>query len=121
MNRNNYFLKLDDGVTQTHILNHHIEKCPILVPKNIEEQREIGTVIQDMDKEIEQLAMQVDNSKDPVLVKVMLSYSKSALDSIQNVIPAIISVIDHFPHRPYEELHDELSSIRDYVPPIPNQ
>ena len=23
LNRNKYFLKFDDGVTQTHILNHH--------------------------------------------------------------------------------------------------
>ena len=28
MNRHKYFMKFDDGVTQTHILNHHIEKCP---------------------------------------------------------------------------------------------
>jgi type I restriction enzyme S subunit len=57
MNRNKYFLKLDDGVTQTHILNHHIEKCPILIPKNIEEQKAIGEILSDLDIEIEQIEL----------------------------------------------------------------
>lgn len=55
MNRNKYFLKLDDGVTQTHILNNHIEKCPVLLPKSIEEQRAIGECLKAMDLEIESL------------------------------------------------------------------
>jgi len=55
MNRHKYFLKFDDGVTQTHILNHHIEKCPVLVPRNIEEQKAIGICLRDMQKELESL------------------------------------------------------------------
>jgi type I restriction enzyme S subunit len=55
MNRNKYFLKLDDGVTQTHILNNHIEKCPVLLPKSIEEQSAIGECLKAMDLEIESL------------------------------------------------------------------
>ncbi|MBM3160389.1 MAG: restriction endonuclease subunit S [Bacteroidetes bacterium] len=55
MNRNKYFLKLDDGVTQTHILNNHIEKCPVLLPKSIEEQIAIGECLKAMDLEIESL------------------------------------------------------------------
>lgn len=52
LNRHKYFLSLDDGVTQTHILNHHIEKCIISVPKTIEEQETIGNVLFDIDKEL---------------------------------------------------------------------
>ena len=52
LNRNKYFLALNDGVSQTHILNHHIEKCKIFLPIKIEEQIEIATILTDMDNEI---------------------------------------------------------------------
>ena len=55
MNRHKYFMKFDDGVTQTHILNHHIEKCPVLVPRDINEQKAIAKSLNDMDAEITQL------------------------------------------------------------------
>jgi type I restriction enzyme S subunit len=55
MNRHKYFMKFDDGVTQTHILNHHIEKCPVLVPRDTNEQKAIGKALNDMDAEITQL------------------------------------------------------------------
>ena len=48
-------MKFDDGVTQTHILNHHIEKCPVLVPRDINEQKAIAKSLNDMDAEITQL------------------------------------------------------------------
>ena len=52
MNRHKFFLKFDDGVTQTHILNHHINECPVLVPQNIDEQIAIGNALHVMDEEI---------------------------------------------------------------------
>ena len=55
MNRHKYFMKFDDGVTQTHILNHHIEKCPVLVPLDINEQKAIAISLNDMVAEITQL------------------------------------------------------------------
>lgn len=55
MNRHKYFMKFDDGVTQTHILNHHIEKCPVLVPRDLNEQNAIGQILSDMDAAITQL------------------------------------------------------------------
>tara|TARA_B100000795_G_scaffold269939_1_gene261240 strand:- start:5715 stop:6983 length:1269 start_codon:yes stop_codon:yes gene_type:complete len=55
MNRHKYFMKFDDGVTQTHILNHHIEKCPVLVPRDTNEQKAIGEALNLMDAEITQL------------------------------------------------------------------
>ena len=48
-------MKFDDGVTQTHILNHHIEKCPVLVPSDINEQKAIAKSLNEMDAEITQL------------------------------------------------------------------
>ncbi|WP_051119602.1 restriction endonuclease subunit S [Gillisia sp. CAL575] len=63
LNRNKYFLKLDDGVTQTHILNHHIEKCEISIPKSAEEQSQIATILSDMDAEIAQLEQKLSKYK----------------------------------------------------------
>jgi len=55
MNRNKYFLKFDDGVTQTHILNHHIHKCPIILPQDLDEQKAIAKAIFDLQAEINSL------------------------------------------------------------------
>lgn len=63
LNRLEYFLKLNDGVSQTHILNHHIEKCEISVPKNKEEQTRIATILSDMDDEIAQLETKLAKAK----------------------------------------------------------
>lgn len=63
LNRNKYFMKLDDGVTQTHILNHHIEKCKISLPISLEEQTRIANILSDMDSEIEQLEEKLSKSK----------------------------------------------------------
>ena len=52
LNRNKYFLALNDGVSQTHILNHHIERCRIFLPPRIHEQKEIATILSDIDEEI---------------------------------------------------------------------
>lgn len=63
MNRNKYFLKYDDGVTQTHILNHHIEKCPVLVPRNKLEQKAIAQVLSDTDALIQALEKKIAKKK----------------------------------------------------------
>src|SRR5713226_4061880 len=49
LNRNPYFLRFDDGVQQTHLLNPVILSCPVVVPPNIEEQRAIATALSDVD------------------------------------------------------------------------
>jgi type I restriction enzyme S subunit len=49
LNRNKYFLNLNDGVSQTHILNKHIEECHIQVPPNKAEQNAIATALNDAD------------------------------------------------------------------------
>jgi type I restriction enzyme S subunit len=50
LNRNKYFLALDDGVTQTHILNRDIFGCEIVIPPTLTEQRAIATALFDVDR-----------------------------------------------------------------------
>ena len=52
LNRNPYFLRFDDGVSQTHLLNVVFQKCPIRLPQSIDEQAAIAEVLTDMDAEI---------------------------------------------------------------------
>jgi len=60
LNRNKYFLGFDDGVSQTHILNNHIQKCEILIPTSKIEQENIGKILSDMDIEIKELKQKKD-------------------------------------------------------------
>lgn len=52
LNRHKYFLQLDDGVTQTHILNGDINRFEITITEDTEVQKQIGIIIHDIDKEI---------------------------------------------------------------------
>ncbi len=63
LNRNQYFLALDDGLSQTHILNHHIEKCQIAIPKSLDEQTRIATILSDMDSEITTLETKLSKAQ----------------------------------------------------------
>lgn len=53
MNRHKHFLSLDDGVSQTHILNKHILTCSLTYPP-LEEQQAIAEVLSDVDELIAQ-------------------------------------------------------------------
>lgn len=55
LNRNPYFLKFNDGVNQTHLLNHVFRKCPIPIPPTKAEQEAIADILSDMDYEIAEL------------------------------------------------------------------
>ena len=55
INRHRYFLSLDDGVTQTHILNNDIAACSISLPSEIEEQTAIANALSDVDALISSL------------------------------------------------------------------
>jgi type I restriction enzyme, S subunit len=48
INRHHYFLSLDDGVTQTHILNGDIAACRIFAPKDQYEQTIIANALSDV-------------------------------------------------------------------------
>ncbi len=55
LNRNPYFLKFDDGVNQTHLLNHVFQKCPLSLPSTKAEQEAIAEALSDADALIESL------------------------------------------------------------------
>ncbi len=52
LDRNPYFLKFDDGVSQTHLLNRVFQKCPLFVPPTKAEQTAIAEVLTEMDGEL---------------------------------------------------------------------
>lgn len=53
LNRHKYFMAINDGVSQTHILNGHIEKFYIEIPENYSEQQSIAETLWDIDKELQ--------------------------------------------------------------------
>lgn len=63
MNRHKYFLALDDGVTQTHILNGDIAACQLFAPVKRAEQTAIATILSDMDAEIQALEQRLGKTR----------------------------------------------------------
>jgi len=55
LNRHPYFLKFDNGVSQTHLLNGVFRACQIPLPPTKAEQSAIGTALSDTDALIESL------------------------------------------------------------------
>lgn len=55
LNRNPYFLKFDDGVSQTHLLNDVFRKCRVALPPTLVEQEAIAEALGDADALIESL------------------------------------------------------------------
>lgn len=55
LNRHPYFLKFDDGVNQTHLLNYVFAKCPVALPPTKAEQEAIAEALSDADALIESL------------------------------------------------------------------
>jgi len=62
LNRHSYFIALDNGVSQTHILNHHIKACKIILPP-LTEQTAIATTLSDMDALIAQTEKLIEKKK----------------------------------------------------------
>ncbi|MBI5895449.1 MAG: restriction endonuclease subunit S [Desulfobacterales bacterium] len=63
LNRNPYFLKFDDGVNQTHLLNPVFHKCLLPVPPTITEQEAIATILSDMDSEVTSLETKLTKAR----------------------------------------------------------
>lgn len=63
LNRNPYFLKFDDGVNQTHLLNRVFAKCPIFMPPTFAEQEAIANILFDMDTEITELDQRLNKAR----------------------------------------------------------
>jgi type I restriction enzyme S subunit len=64
LNRNRYFLKFDDGVNQTHLLNPVFLKCPVALPREIHEQRAIAAALTDMDVLLARLSRLIAKKRD---------------------------------------------------------
>ena len=52
LDRNPYFLKFDDGVSQTHLLNDVFKKCELALPPSVDEQVAIAAILSSIDDEI---------------------------------------------------------------------
>ena len=63
LNRNPYFLKFDDGVSQTHLLNHVFRNCPLPIPPTVPEQEAIAEVLSDIDSDLATLTQRRDKTR----------------------------------------------------------
>ena len=63
LNRNPYFLKFDDGVSQTHLLNNVFMNCPITISPTVSEQTAIAGGLGDMDAELVALEQRRDKTR----------------------------------------------------------
>lgn len=50
LNRNPYFLSFDDGVKQTNLRNEDVLNCPIVIPRDLEEQQKIADCLSSLDE-----------------------------------------------------------------------
>ncbi len=53
LNRNSYFLDFDDGVKQTNLKKDDVLSCPVLLPKDIDEQQKIANCLSSLDNLIQ--------------------------------------------------------------------
>jgi type I restriction enzyme S subunit len=73
LNRHPYFLKFNDGVSQTHLLVDTVNNCPIIYPPNHQEQIKIVTVFTEIEKYIENLKLQrvkLEKYRDGIMKKI---------------------------------------------------
>ena len=52
INRNSYFLRFDDGVKQTNLRKDDILACPLILPKDTQEQQKIANCLSAIDDQI---------------------------------------------------------------------
>ena len=64
LNRNPYFLQFDDGVNQTHLLNQVFQKCPVVLPREVAEQRAIAAALSDVDALLDGLTRLIAKKRD---------------------------------------------------------
>lgn len=63
LNRNQYYLSFDDGAKQTNLRKEDVLNCELLIPKSIEEQKAISSIILCMNAEIEILKKKLHKYK----------------------------------------------------------
>jgi len=64
LNRNPYFLKFDDRVNQTHLLNHVFRNCPLPIPPKVAEQEAVAGALSDVDELIGSLDQLIAKKRD---------------------------------------------------------
>jgi len=64
LNRNSYFLSFDDGVKQTNLRNEDVQNCPIILPRNPQEQQKIASCLSSLDEVIAAHSKKLDLLKD---------------------------------------------------------
>lgn len=62
LNRNKYFLKFDNGVSQTNLRKDEVIECPVIFP-SIPEQKKIAIFLTSIDEVIESKQQQIDLAK----------------------------------------------------------
>ena len=63
LNRNSYFLKFDDGISQTNLKKDEVLNCPVFLPC-LEEQKKIAYFLSAIDTKIEKLSDELENLKE---------------------------------------------------------
>jgi type I restriction enzyme S subunit len=64
LNRNQFFLNFDDGVKQTNLRNEDVLNCPLILPKNSQEQQKIASCLSSLDEVITAQTQKLDLLKD---------------------------------------------------------
>ncbi|MFK5708577.1 restriction endonuclease subunit S [Lysinibacillus boronitolerans] len=63
LNRNAYFLKFDDGVSQTNIRKPDLLQCPVLIP-TYKEQQKIASILSTVDEQIDETEQLIVKTKE---------------------------------------------------------
>jgi type I restriction enzyme, S subunit len=82
VNRSSYFLKFDDGITQTNLRKDEVLECPIRVPP-LSEQKKIAQILSTWDKAITTTEQLLANSQQQkkALMQQLLTGKKRLLDN----------------------------------------
>jgi type I restriction enzyme, S subunit len=63
LNRNQYFLRFDDGVKQTNLRNEDVLSCPLKLPREIMEQQKIADCLSSLDECISSQSQKIESLK----------------------------------------------------------
>jgi len=64
INRNPYYLAFDSGVGQTNLRKDEVLDCPLYIPKDIKEQTKIANFLSAIDKKIELVTNQIQDTQE---------------------------------------------------------
>jgi type I restriction enzyme S subunit len=64
LNRHPYLLSFDDGVKQTNLRKEDVLNCPIVLPENPDEQKQIAKIFISIDEQINTQTLKIDELKE---------------------------------------------------------